>query len=174
MREELGEGLFPIGLPHVGRVFERLDACSKNIIRNKGWAALHAAKAAKAKESLEKKEADEKKKLDEMVKSKEFQESIYKDNRLKTMIPWVTVSGCPKCGHKPTGSTCCNPEKMLARDMAMAESKDGKLDMDVYRKKLVEVYQKIMKDHISPVSVTKLPEKGGGGKDIAKVLLWFR
>ena len=174
VREELGEGLFPIGLPNVGRVFERLDNCSKSIIRNQGWAALHEAKAAKAKESLEKKEADEKQKLDKIVQSAEFQESIYKDNRLKTMIPWVTVSGCSKCKHKPTGSTCCNPEKMLARDLAMAESKDGTLDKDIYKKKLVEVYEKIMKDHISPVCVTKLPEKGGGGKDFAKILLWFR
>ena len=56
----------------------------------------------------------------------------------------------------------------------MAEAGDGKLDKIVYARKLKEVYEKIMKDHISPVAVTKLPEKGGGGKDIAKVLLWFR
>ena len=126
---------------------------------------MHEAKAAKAKEALEKKEAEAAKALAEVVKSKEFQEKVYKDSRLKAMIPWVTESGCPKCNWAVTGSTCCNPEKMLARDLAMAETGGAKLDKIVYARKLKEVYEKIMKDHISPVAVTKLPEKGGGQKE---------
>ena len=50
IREELGEGPFPIGLPNVRRVYERLESFQNNIIKkNKGWAALHKEKAAKAK-----------------------------------------------------------------------------------------------------------------------------
>ena len=99
------------------------------------------------------------------MKSKEYQELVKKEARLKTLIPCATLSGCAKCRYAVTGSTCCNPEKMLARDMALKESKDGKLDKNVYEKKLVEVYAKIMKEHNSPVSVTKLPKAGGGQKD---------
>ena len=164
IREELGEGAFAIGLPNVGRVFERLASCSASIIRNKGWAALHEAKAAKAKEALDKKAAEEAKQLAEKVKSKEFQEQVQKDARMKTLIPWATLSGCAKCRYAVTGSTCCNPEKMRARDLALEESTDGKLDKALYEKKLVQVYAEIMAQHESPVLLSKLPKKGGGGQ----------
>ena len=58
IREELGEGPFAIGLPKITRVYERLHNCSSSIVRNKGWAALHEQKAAKAQEALEKKKAE--------------------------------------------------------------------------------------------------------------------
>ena len=136
IREELGEGPFATGLPNVGRVFERLANCTASIIRNKGWAAIHEVKAAKAKEALENKKAEEANVLAKTVKSKEFQEKATKDARLNTLIPWATESGCPKCRWKVNGSTCCNPEKMLARDQALKESKDGKIDKVVYEKRI--------------------------------------
>ena len=99
------------------------------------------------------------------MKSKEFQERVRKDARLKTLVPWATLSGCPKCRYAVTGSTCCNPEKMLARDLAMKESAGGKVNKATYELKLVEVYKDLMAKHVSPVAVTKLPEKAGGHKD---------
>ena len=164
-REELKEGPFAIGLPNVGRVFERLQSCSNNIIKNKGWAAIHEAKATKAKDILEKKKDQKAKALAEVVKSKEFQEEVAKDARMKALIPWATLSGCPKCRWKVNGSTCCNPEKMQAKELSMKESSDGKFDKALYEKKLLEVYAKLKAAHTSPVAVTELPKKAGGQKD---------
>ena len=63
----------------------------------------------------------------------------------------------------------------MARDMALKEkpSKDGKMDMALYQKKLVEVYAKLKESHISPVAVTELPKKGGGGQKDLLLLLVF-
>ena len=104
--------------------------------------------------------------LAELLKSKEFQQRTKDGHRLKTLIPWATLSGCPKCRHAVNGSSCCNPEKMLARDLALKEkpSKDGKVDKELYAKKLLEVYAKLKESHVSPVAVTELPKKGGGGQ----------
>ena len=173
IREELGEGPFSIGPPNVNRVHDRLASMSAGIIRNKGWAEAHAAKAAKAKEALEKKKAEEEKALEKIANSKEFQEGVAKDARLKSLIPWATLAGCAKCRWKVFGSTCCNPEKIQAKNLAMAESSDGKLDKAVYEAKLKEVYEKVKKDHVSPVSVTELPKKGGGQKDFGKYAITY-
>ena len=116
IRQELDEGPFAIGLPNVGRVYERLNSCSSNINRNKGWAAAHEAKAAKATEALDKTKAEHAKVLADIVKSKEFQEAMIKYSRFNSLIPWATVSGCAKCRWQPQGSTCCNPENIQARD----------------------------------------------------------
>ena len=169
IREELKEGPFPTGLPNVGRVHDRLANMQHLILKNKGWSAMHKEKAAKVKESLEKKRIEEEKKLAEVVKSKEYQEMMHKEAKIKTLIPWVTLSGCAKCRFAVNGSTCCNPEKMLAKELALKESADGKFDKKIYEQKLVEVYENLKKDHISPLAVTKLPHKGGGGEqDIRK------
>ena len=162
IREELSEGPFAIGAPNVSRVHDRLASCQGLIIKNKCWSEIHAAKAAKAKAALEEKKGKEEQKLAEMLKSKEYQELLHKENRLKALVPWATLSGCAKCRWQPTGSTCCNPEEMLARDLALKESSDGKLDKQIYEQKLSEVYAKVKADHVSPLTVTKLPEKGGG------------
>ena len=163
IREELGEGPFAIGLPNVARVYERLNNLANGIIRNKGWAALHAAKAAKAHAALEKRKEEEAKVVEKILKSKEFQDKVSKEARLQTLIPWATQSGCPKCRWKVNGSTCCNPEKIQAKELTLKEN-DGKFDKDLYAQKLVEVYENLKNAHKSPVEVTELPRKGGGGQ----------
>ena len=111
---------------------------------------------------MEEQKAQERKRLAEVVKSKEYQEQLHKEARLRTLVPWATEAGCAKCRYAVAGSTCCNPEKMLAKQLALDESLDGQLDKKLYEVKLNEIYEKLKAKHISPLTVTKLPEKGGG------------
>ena len=106
-----------------------------------------------------------------MAEDKEFLEKAMLGNGLKLLIPWASSAGCPKCRWKVEGSTCCNPEKIEAKNRATKDwqhkhnSKEDKFDKDVYAQKLKEIYQEIKAKHVAPLSLPKVPERGAGDKD---------
>ena len=138
------------------------------IVQNKGFARSHETKLAKFQENIQQAKGKETMALNKLAQDKEFLEKAKIDNGIKILIPWATKAGCPKCRWKPLGSTCCSPEKMLARIRAVEawqekhKSKEDKCEDAVYNAKLLEIYQEIKAKHTAPLALPKVPEKAGG------------
>ena len=170
IREIRGEGPASIGNANVGRINTRLMKVMQIIIAGKGFAAMQAKKAQRLQESIEENKRKEEEAQKKMAESKELLEKTQISASMKILIPWASIAGCPKCRHKVEGSTCCNPEKILARDRAVAEwnKKHGvtdgeEYDKKVYQSKLLEIYQEIKAKHLSsPVQLSAIPGKAGG------------
>ena len=178
VREIMGEGPHSIGHANVAKINLRVGKLMSLVILNKGFAAIHQAKAAKLKKTLEDAKTKEEEARRKLAESKDFQEKTKISAGLKLLIPWATEAGCAKCRWKVEGSTCCNPEKMLAKQRAQKawidahgagkEGSDGNYDVQVYHEKLQEIYQEILKKHTSPVDLPELPKKAGGDLEVGR------
>ena len=169
VRELCGEGPHSIGHPNIARMNARLAKVVSLILANKGFAAIHAAKKDKILEALKKAEVKQKAADKALQESAEFQKAVKLASGIRLVIPWATVAGCAKCRWKVEGSTCCNPDKMMAKERAVkewekehGENKEGKFDVKVYASKLHEIYAEIKAKHTAVVEVSKLPAKAGG------------
>ena len=171
IREISGEGPCNIGHPNIARINTRIQKMQSIIVSNKGFAKIHEAKLAKIQSKLNEEKAKEAAALTKIAEDKAFLEKAKISAGLKILIPWATLAGCAKCRWKVEGSTCCNPEKMEAKNRAVKvwqaqhKSKDAKFDKEVYQDKLKEVYQEIKAKHIAPLALPKVPEKAGGDLD---------
>ena len=129
---------------------------------------IHKAKAEKLVKKLQDAKEKEAQTLETIAKSTDFLEKTKIEASRKLLIPWATLSGCPKCRWKKDGSTCCNPEKMTAKNRAVKiwqekhGKQDEKFDKDVYNSMLEEVYQEMKLAHTSVVNLSEIPQKAGG------------
>ena len=111
------------------------------IVTNKGFAKIHQAKLAMIQQKLENDKKKEAKALKDIAEDKAFLEESKISAGYKILIPWATRAGCAKCRWKVEGSTCCNPEKIEAKNRAIKDwqakngSKDDKFDKNVYQEK---------------------------------------
>ena len=118
VREILGEGPSSIGHPNIARINLRLSKMVSLIVANKGYLAIHVAKRDTLQKALEMALENEKQARLKLAESREFQEATKIQSGMKLLLPWATQAGCAKCRWKVEGSTCCNPDKMMAKERA--------------------------------------------------------
>ena len=152
IKEVLGYGPAAAGWPMPQFWINKLSNIITQITKNKGISELKLAKA-KAKSDELKAEAQAKlEAVGNIAKDLKFQEGVRAstETRLK-FYTWASTGGCPKCKHAEFGSTCCNPDKILAKQRAekMQADKTGKPVKDKaysaedYKKCLADIYAEI-------------------------------
>ena len=88
------------------------------IVANKGYLAIRFAKRDTLQKASEMALEKEKQARMKLAEGREFQEATKNQSGVSLLLPWATMAGCAKCRWKVEGSTCCNPDKMVAKEMA--------------------------------------------------------
>ena len=171
-RRFLGEGKMANGYPDPMRWFTRLETLVAQVKKNKG---ISLTKMAKIEAKVKELKDEEDKKAETAAKlaaDDEFQKNAKKLSIEFRSRTWASTGGCPKCRFSKVGSTCCNPDKILAlkraREIKKKEMEEQGLkyaadsyDTKTYNAQLEEVYKEIAASKSLPAPPSVLKPAGG-------------
>jgi len=149
----------------------RIEQMQTGIVKNKGVQEMFSM----IKDKIIKVMADEDAKAQAIVAAiqadVEMQAKAAEQAQMWLERSFATMGGCSKCGHLRFGSTCCNPDKILAKTQAEEEmmakmSWDAPKENEYEKKRYLEIYTGILQaralERTSDCQPLKPSDAGGG------------
>lgn len=174
IRRYFGEGA-SAGYPDHKDWTNKMASVMEKIVENKNKSSWEpAAKKVIAKFLEAEKERAQIAK--EMAESRDFMEDIAKMASIQLAQGFGHFGGCTKCGYRKLGSTCCNPNKINAKDRAEKEFAEksgsvqieGQYDPERYKFHFLQICLEIVKECTGDPLLPDKTKKGSGDCPLVK------
>jgi hypothetical protein len=170
IRVHLGQG-HAVAYPDPSKINQRLQSLQDSIVKNVGIVDKQEKLKADAEAAQKVAEAAQLKLETELKDDAVFQEAVGKVAKDALNSSFGVIGGCSKCAFASFGSTCCNPLKIEAKQLAEEKFADehscpvvpGQFDKIVYNQMLVRKMKELA-DSKGITSEPPGPSKPAGGQ----------